>query len=100
MPLPDKETLQLRLGEALGRLRESSGLTHEELAQAMGEDPSFGAEISRWERGESSPSGEEIWRCLDAQERTFSDLDLELHPEARNPRLREISRRLRALAED
>lgn len=100
MPLPEKETLGLRLGEALGRIRERSGLTHEEVAQAMGEGSSFAAEISRWERGEASPSGDQLWRCLDAQEQTFSDLDLELNPEARNPRLRELSARLNALGRD
>ena len=58
MPQPDKETLQLRLGEALGRLRERSGLTHEELATRL--DTPLGTVKSWVRRGLA-----QLKECLD-----------------------------------
>ncbi len=100
MPQPDQKTLQQRFGEALSRLRERRGLTREQLAQAMGESSSFASQIAHWERGRSSPPGDQLWRCLDALELSFSDLDLELDPKARNPRLRELAAKLDAMGRD
>ena len=97
MPLPDNETLRSRIGEALERIRHRSGLTREELAQAMGEGPAFASDITLWEGGQSTPSADQLWRCLEALELTFSHLDLELDPTARNPRLAELARKLDAM---
>ncbi len=97
MPLPDNETLDLRLGEALAALRERAGLSSEELAQAMGESSTFASEIALWEDGRSTPPANQLWRYLDALELSFTDLDLELEPKARSPRLRELAAQLESI---
>ncbi len=97
MPQPDQETLQQRLGEALSRLRLRAGMSREDLARALGEDPAFAEQIARWESGRSALPSHRLWRCLAALDLSFSDLDLELHPEAENPRLQELAAKLDAL---
>ncbi len=94
MPQPDHDTLQHRLGGALSRLRERHGFSRAELARAMDESP---ARIARWEDGHAAPPGDQLWRFLDALDLSFTDLDLELDPKARNPRLRELAAELDAL---
>ncbi len=92
MSLPETETLEHQLAPALRRLRLAQGLTLKEVAQRMGKKPASGTQISRWERGESSPSSPQLWLYLLAVAASFSDLDRELHgQEPSNPRLREIA---------
>ena len=91
MPKPDTETLRHRLGAALSRVRERAETTPVELAQAMGEGSSFASRIADWENGRSTPAADQLWRYLDALDLSFTDLDLELDPKARSPRLRKIA---------
>ncbi len=79
------------------RLRERHELTREELSEAIGESTSFASEIALWESGRSSPPADQLWRYLDALGLSFTDLDLELDPKARSPRLREIAAELDAM---
>ncbi len=97
MPQPDNETLQRQLGTALTRLRERAQMTQEELALAMGQRSSFASRIADWESGGSSPPADQLWRCLDALDLSFTDLDMELDPKARSPRLAKIAADLDAL---
>ncbi len=94
MSLPEIETLQPKLAAALRRLRRAHGMTLRQVAQRMGKSPSAETQISRWERGESSPAALQLWYYLLAVGATFSDLDCELHPEIDNPQLREIAEEL------
>ncbi len=95
MPEPDEtKNLRRQIGEALARLRESRGLTEVEVAQHMSRDSS---DISRWERGETPLPAEDLWRYLRVLDAPFSDFQLELEPEAANPRLREIASQLDAM---
>jgi len=99
MPLPDKETLLLRLGEALKRLRKSRGLTVQQLANRMGKRTSAATQISRYERGEVTPGADQLWLYLLALDLTFADLDRELEPSPQTSRrLQEIARELNSLA--
>ena len=95
MSQSENEQRQQRLGRALALLRERDGRTREALAKAMGS--SLASEIGRWEAGESAPSAIDLWRLLEALDLSFADFELELDPEARNPRLREIADQLDAL---
>jgi len=96
--LPDDETLQLRLGEALQRLREGRSLTRSEVAHRMGEGPSFTDELARWERGDASPPAHRLWAYLLAVDASFTDLGYEVDPAPDDPRLQEIAAELDALA--
>ncbi len=97
MPQPDNETLQSKLGAALTRLRERGEMTQEEVAHAMGQRSSFASRIADWESGRSSPPADQLWRYLDALDLSFTDLDLELDPKARSPRLGKIAADLDAM---
>lgn len=97
MTTPDPKTLQLRLGEALTRLRESHSLTGIEVAHRMG---TTDLEISRWERGEASPAAHELWAYLLAVDSSFGDLGYEVDPRPESPRLKEIVRELDSLARE
>ncbi len=99
MPLPDQQTLRPRLGAALKRLRKTSGLTENQLAERMGKKASAGTQISRWERGEVTPGADQLWLYLGALDMSFADLDRELEPApATSRRLQEIARELDSLA--
>ncbi len=99
MSTPDQETLKHRLGEALRKLREGRSLTEAEVARRMGESPSAGTQISRWERGDALLAAHQLWGYLIAVDASFADLGRELAPAtAINPRLREIARELDSLA--
>ncbi len=99
MSIPDKKTLQLKLGAALRRLREDRGLREIDVAERMGKKPGSSALISRWERGESAPIATQLWGYLTAIEASFADLDRELNPRPKtNRRLAEIARELKELA--
>ncbi len=99
MSLPDKETLQPRLGAALKRLRKSRGVTENQLAERMGKKTSAGTQISRWERGDVTPGADQLWLYLLALDFSFADLDRELEPRpATSRRLQEIARELDSLA--
>ena len=97
MSQSENEQRQQRLGRALALLRERDGRTREALARALGSGSPAASEIRRWEAGESAPSAVELWRLLQALDLSFADFELELDPEARNPRLREIADQLDAL---
>jgi len=99
MSLPDQENRRQRLSKALEVLRERSGQSLAATARRMGEDPSFCSQISLWESGQAAPAIDELWRFLDAVSSHFGELDLELNPEARNPRLREIADELDAMGD-
>ncbi len=98
MSLPDEENRRQRLAKALEALRERAGQSRAAAARRMGEDPSFATQIALWERGQASPQFDELWRFLDAVDAHFGHFDLELNPEARNPRLQEIADELETLA--
>ena len=99
MPLPDKKTLQPRLGAALKRLRKDRRLTENQLAERMGKKPSAGTQLSRWERGEVTPGADQLWLYLLALDFSFADLDRELEPRRKTRRsLQEIARELDSLA--
>ncbi len=55
MSVPEKKTLQLRLGKALRTLRERHRLQIEDVAERMGKKRSAAAQLSRWERGVIEP---------------------------------------------
>ncbi len=93
----DEETRRLRLAGALRLFRERSELTAVDVAERMGEGASVAATIRSWESAEAAPSADELWRFLDAVEATFAELEGELDPEAKDPRLREIAAELDAL---
>ncbi len=100
MSKPDRETLRLRLGEALKRLREGRSLTRSEVAYRMGEDPSFTDELARWERGRDSPPTDRLWAYLLAVDASFTDLGYEIDLNPGSPRLREIARELDSIARE
>ena len=90
--------LMRQLGEALRSLRMERGLTEEELALAMGKNPSSGRTISRWELGRAAPGADQCFAYLLALDMTFADLDRQLNPApVANPRLQAIAERLQAL---
>ncbi len=91
MSLPDQETRQLRLANVVKTFRERAGLTEAELAQRMGEDSSFSTKISETEAGQAPISADHLWRFLDASGASFAELDMELDPEAADPRILEIA---------
>lgn len=98
MSQSENERRQRRLGKALAVLRQRDGRSREELSRAIGAGSSLAPEIASWEAGESTPSAVELWALLDALELSFVDFELELNPEARSPRLREIAAELDAIA--
>ena len=99
MSIPDKKTLQLKLGAALKRLREDRRLSHADLAERMGKKRSAGTQISRWERGEAAPVAHQLWGFLIAIDASFADLDREVNPKpATSRRLEEIAAELQAMA--
>lgn len=101
MSVPENETLQLRLGEALKKIRERRALTKTEVARRMGKKPASASTISKWERGESSPNAIALWNFLIAVDASFRELDQILHPErSKSRRLVEIADDLDAMGRD
>ncbi len=92
--LEPEKTENLRIGEALARLRQRRDLTPTQIARRMGKDPS---NITRWERGETPLLADELWRYLRALEASFADLDQQLEPQVPNFRLRKIAGKLDAM---
>ncbi len=92
--LEPEKTENLRIGEALARLRQRRDLTPTQIARRMGKDPS---DITRWERGETPLLADELWRYLRALEASFADLDQQLEPQVANFRLRKIAGKLDAM---
>ncbi len=97
---PDQESLQERLGEALSRLRERGEVSRKELAGKLGEGASFSFQIAGWESGRTTLTSVQLWRYLEALDLSFCDLDLELDPKARSPRLRELAAELDAMGRE
>ncbi len=91
MSLPDPETLQLQIGQALRRLRKRRGLTSVEVARRLGMKRSSSGQICRWERGRCSPRFDVVWRYVDAVGASLSDLEGELVARKANSRLMEIA---------
>ncbi len=99
MSIPDKRTLQLRLGAALKQLRLERQLLESDVAERMGKKKASGTQISRWERGEAAPLATQLWGYLMAIGASFDDLDRLLNPKpSSNRRLREIARELQSIA--
>lgn len=101
MPRPDIEALKPRLADALRSLRKDQSLTVYEVAERMGKRRDAATLVSRWERGETVPASTQLWVYLLAIGCNFADLERKLNPApARNRRLEEIARELRAIATD
>ncbi len=97
MSLPDSATRQLRLATALKTLREQSELSTSDAAEGMGEGLSFGTTIEQWESASGAPSADELWRFLTAVGASFAELEAELDPAVKDPRLRAIAEEMDAL---
>ncbi len=78
MPESKENPRLVAIGSALTRLRDRKRLTSEDVATAMGKQPSSRTMVQRWERGEASPSITNVDLYLRAVDATFSDLEREL----------------------
>ena len=78
MPVSEQQNRNVRLGKALRRLRQRSGLTSAEVARRLGMKRSSSGQIARWERGQCSPSASALWRYLDAVDASFMKLHSEI----------------------
>ena len=98
MSVPEKKTPQ-RLGEAIKKLRERTGMSLGDVAEHMGKKRSAAAQLGRWERGETNPTALGIWSYLSALDATFADLHRVLDPKpAASRRLAEIATELEHMA--
>ncbi len=98
--MSNKQTLRLRLGRALRRIRIARDLTEVEVAMLIGKPRSSANQISRWELGQVAIGSDQLYALLIALGMTFADLHHELTPAAAgsDARLQTLASRIQSLS--